>query len=479
MDLQQLVLEQAALIEQLRTRITELEAEVVALRATNASLQATIVTPQKNSGNSSKPPSSDIVKPPKDTRPKGQGRSNGQKRKPGGQEGHKQNLRKPFDASQIDKTVELKLDACPTCGGKLKATNEPPKIHQQVELVEKPFVVTEFQQTWSWCEHCQCYHCADLPPEVEKSGLFGPQLIALTAWLKGRGHMSYTTMRDFFADAMSLKVSRGFLAKQVRKASNAMAKSYAELVTQLPSEPHLHIDETGHKENGKRRWTWCVRAKEFTVFHIDPSRGSVVLEQLLGPDYAGIISCDFWGAYRKFERLTSVVLQFCWAHLIREIKFFAESKDKKIANYGKRLLRYVRSMFSTIHDHGNISELAWKRRMNKHRRNILKTSQRSVPDNKDAKNIAERLSKWQDDYFRFIEHNIAPTNNPGEQTIRKVVIDRKVTQGTRSDWGNRWQERFWSILTTCEQQGRNVMTFLKSCVDAMIHGLAPPSLRHK
>jgi len=87
------------------------------------------------------------------------------------------------------------------------------------------------------------------------------------------------------------------------------------------------------------------------------------------------------------------------------------------------------------------------------------------------------LLKWQDDDFRFAEHGIAPTNNPGEQTIRKVVIDRKVTQGMQSDWGNRWQERFWSIQTTCEQQGRNVMAFLKSCVDSLIHGLAPHSLR--
>ena len=26
--------------------------------------------------------------------------------------------------------------------------------------------------------------------------------------------------------------------------------------------------------------------------------------------------------------------------------------------------------------------------------------------------------------------------------------------GTRSDWGNRWWERIWSVLATCEQQGK-------------------------
>ena len=288
--------------------------------------------------------------------------------------------------------------------------------------------------------------------------------------------MSYTTIRDFFADALSLDVSTGFLAKQARKASDAMAKPYDELVKRLPNEPHLHIDETGWKENGKRHWVWCLRAGDFTVFRVDPSRGSAVLEKLLGKNYAGVISCDFWSAYQKFKRLASAVLQLCWAHLIREIKFLAQSKDKNVANYGKRLLRYTRAMFSTIHQHGKISPLAWKRQMNRHRRGILKTSQRSVPDDQDAKNISARLLKQEADYFRFIDRGIPPTNNSGEQTIRKLVLDRKVTQGTRSDWGNRWQERFWSILTTCEQRGRNVMTFLQSCVKAFIHGLPPPSL---
>jgi transposase len=460
MDWKKLALEQAALIERLQARIVELEAKVVAL--------------EKNSSNSSKPPSSDIVKPPKDA--KGKGRRNGQKRKRGAQKGHKQNLRKPFDETKIDQTVELKLEACPACGGKLRATSEPLKIHQQVELVEKPFRVTEFQQVWFWCEHCQCYHCADLPSEVEKSGLFGPRLIALTAYLKGRAHMSYKTLQDFFADALSIKVSRGFLVKQVRKASDAMEKPYQELVDQLPNEKHLHVDETGGKENGEKRWTWLLRAADFTVFHVDPSRGSIVLENLLGKGYAGIISCDFWGAYRKFDRLTDVALQFCWAHVIREVKFLAESKDKKVSRYGKRLLDSIRDMFTTIHRKGELSDGNWLRRMKDHRDLILQTAWHRIPDNKDTVNIAERLWHWQSEYFRFIETDIPPTNNVGEQAIRRVVIDRKVTQGTRSDWGNRWQERIWSVLATCGQQGINVMSFLNSCVESVLHGLAPPSL---
>ena len=69
--------------------IANLKAEIISLRQENAALQDTIAILKKNSGNSSKPPSSDIVKPPKEHRKKG-------KRKIGAQNGHKQHLRQPF-----------------------------------------------------------------------------------------------------------------------------------------------------------------------------------------------------------------------------------------------------------------------------------------------------------------------------------------------------------------------------------------------
>ena len=140
MNWKKLAQEQIALIEQLRLRIAELEALLKAALAKIAQLE-------KNSSNSSKPPSSDIVKPPKD-------KDRRRKKKIGAQKGHKQNLRTPFPEDQIDKTIELTLEACPKCNGKLEPTGKEPTKHQQVELVAKPFIVTEYQQAEYWCEHC-------------------------------------------------------------------------------------------------------------------------------------------------------------------------------------------------------------------------------------------------------------------------------------------------------------------------------------
>ena len=91
--------------------------------------------------------------------------------------------------------------------------------------------------------------------------------------------------------------------------------------------------------------------------------------------------------------------------------------------------------------------------MNEHKMLLMKSLRRVVPVDKDAQNLVKRLIQRETNYFRFIDEPIPPTNNPVEQTIRKVEIARKISQGMRSDWGARWFERFWSVETACEQRG--------------------------
>jgi transposase len=159
------------------------------------------------------------------------------------------------------------------------------------------------------------------------------------------------------------------------------------------------------------------------------------------------------------------------------VKYLAERKVKRVSNYGKRLLSAIQNMFSTYHRQGEYKlKENWLRRMYSHRDEILKVAWRRLPADNDVANIAERLWNWQEGYFRFIALGIPPTNNLAEQSIRQVVIDRKITQGTRSDWGNRWQERIWSVPSTCAQTGTNVLTFLRNAVDALLYKSTAPKL---
>jgi transposase len=458
------------------TLIVQLQSENTALKELVKQLQERIATLEKNSSNSSKPPSSDIVKPPKDKPAVDPKTKQKIKRKQGAQKGHKQHLRQPLAPELIDEIIKLELTACPDCGHKLDLADAAPKITQQIELVEKPFFVTEYQQLMYWCKHCKCYHYVALPHDVEKAGLFGPNMTALTAYLKGRCHVSYRTLQEYFRDVIGVDVSTGFLVKQIKKTSTALTSPYEELEEFLKQQKHLHIDETSFKKNGKLQWAWCFVAEFFTFFTIDVSRGSKVLHETLGDDFLGSISSDFFSAYLKYKKETETLFQFCWAHLIREIKFLATLDDTKV--YGKCLLKYVKKMFATIHRQSELTEIGFKRLMNRHKKAIQKTVRRFVPEHKKASAIAERFEKHGESYFLFINDpsRIGATNNTAEREIRTLIMDRMVTQGVRSEGGNEWHERFWTTVATCRRQGRNVMSFLREAIFSFLHGLAPPSL---
>lgn len=49
------------------------------------------------------------------------------------------------------------------------------------------------------------------------------------------------------------------LRKLVGKVSESLLEPYEALLAMLPREDRLNVDETGHKENGNRLWTWCFR----------------------------------------------------------------------------------------------------------------------------------------------------------------------------------------------------------------------------
>src|SRR4029450_3354430 len=328
-----------------------------------------------------------------------------------------------------------------------------------------------------WCQKCQAKHRAPLPPEVERAGLVGPRLTAVVAYLKGGCHASFSTIRKYIRDVLGITISRGQLRKVVEKVSKALDAVYKELLERLPVESRLNIDETGHKENAERYWTWCFRASAFTVFKISGSRGSDVLFDVLGQEYEGVIGCDYFSAYRKYMMDANVLVQFCLAHLTRDIKYLTTLPNAATVAYGERLLRGLRRLFRVFHECATDPPEIFQRKLESARKAILAIALEDVPWVAEAWNIADRFRKHGKAYFEFITTpGIAPTNNLAEQAIRFVVIDRLVTQGTRSENGRQWCERIWTVMATCAQQGRSAFRFILETVSAFFEGRSSPSL---
>lgn len=455
-------------------KCARLEAKVEKLKQKVQALEEKLAKASKNSSNSSKPPSSDVVKPaPKKTKP---GRP--KKRKKGGQPGHPRHQRKPFDPSEIDVTWIHYYTGCPCCGGELIDTEIPDKVQQQVEIQQILVNVSEHRSPTQQCTQCDRLHRVPWPEDLQKAGLVGPRLTALVGYLKSACHMSFSSIRKFLRDCVGVTLSRGFLRKLVAKVTESLAEPYEQLLALLPDENRLNIDETGHKENGERLWTWCFRASLYTVFKISPSRGSAVLVEVLGEEFNGVLGCDYFSAYRKYMKDFNVVVQFCLAHFIRDVKYLAEHPKKKNRLHGQRLLEHFRKLFRCIQRRDEYaSEASFRKQLVTIRNNLVYDAIIESPGTREADNLGDRFVDHFESFFTFITTpGIDPTNNLAEQAIRFVAIHRRLTQGTRSEGGRTWCERIWTVIATCNQQQRSVFDYLCGAVNSYFYSEPAPPL---
>ena len=107
---------------------------------------------------------------------------------------------------------------------------------------------------------------------------------------------------------------------------------------------------------------------------------------------------------------------------------------------------------------------------------------RRAPDRHEPRKIKKRFQNHGRSYFTFIDlceipgAGVEPTNNATERQIRFVVLDRKVTQGTKGVIGNLWCERIWSTVATCRQRGKPIFEFLLDTFNAHLRDKLTPSL---
>lgn len=464
-----IIAQQAKQIADLIDRVSELELQ--------------LAKALKNSSNSSKSPSSDIVKAPKkqiDRR---------KKAKRGGQKGHKRKLREPLPPERVDEEITYEINDAQVREFKLTPTDQF-EIIQHVELLDLPIHVTEHRLR----KYLDGEDKTVLPdvPELAGQPIFGPRLLSMIGWLKSRAHCSYSTIETWMDDVLQVPVSRGYLAKLCNGVISAsLADAHDQLKQAIPEQSQLGSDESSLKNNGKKHWIWCITAPLFTLFHIASSRSRSVLEELIGTDYKGFIHFDYFSANCSFAWHFDMKAQYCWAHLIRDIRFLLKHPDKKTKAWAERLLDRSRKIFSAWHRRDEMTDNGSHRSMMTHRDRFLEIV-RKPPNSTEAVNLAARFAvipfqaegsneiqsyDLSTDYFRFLfESGVEPTNNHSEQQIRHCVIDRRITQGTRSAVGQRYHERMWTAIATCTKQGRSFFHFLHESISANLNSQPAPSL---
>src|SRR5713226_5234843 len=303
---------QAQEIERLRQENERLRQQIAEHAKRIADLERQLALRQQNSTTTSKPPSSDGLA----GRPRERGRRVKSRRKPGGQPGHPRHTRPLVAVARVNAVVDLVPDACRHCQHRLHGRDEvgDPRRHQVTELPPIEPQITEYRCHRRRCRACGNTTQASLPDDV--AGQFGPQLTALIAYLTVVCRLPRLVVQRLLEAALQIPISAGSTQKAWEEASAAVAAPYEELQQALPQQPVLNADETGHRTNGDKRWLWTLVARTFIFYTIATSRGSDVLERLLGKTFAGILGSDRLPSYLTYA---ADQRQLCWAHVTRNL----------------------------------------------------------------------------------------------------------------------------------------------------------------
>jgi transposase len=255
------------------------------------------------------------------------------------------------------------------------------------------------------------------------------------------------------------------LIRQGKRAQPAVD----EIQSRIRNAPVVGQDETGLRQNGVSGWVWIARTETASFFRVELSRGSWVAEQMLGPNFAGVLVTDFYSVYTSHDQWTHA---YCGAHMVREAKKVAECcPGPRTEEFRDRICAWY------------VDAKVAQRRGNAGTRHGMRVRLGRIINSGDARltDDVQRLQTRLRDRFKgittFLDRRDVPADNNGsERDIRPIAQHRKATGGTRSARGSRTLGRWMSIQQTARKNDVPLRDFVIGLYDNYRRGKPPPSL---
>lgn len=378
------------------------------------------------------------------------------KKKPGRKTGHPGVAR--TRPEKVDHYKEHTLDACPECRS---ALGKPIKHHKRYTMDIPPVEVevTEHTVHGYWCPDCKKAVYPKVDDALPNANL-GIYLLVLTAWLHYWVGMSVRNIVRLLKVLCGFDVSAGGLTRAWKSLSAVLKPLYDDIGKQIENSAVLNADETGWRISGITHWLWCFATDRFCYFVIEKSRGSPVVMKVIGKLFAGILICDFWGAYNK---ICALAKQRCFHHLFTELeKVDKHNKTAAWKWFGKKLGRLSMDAVRLGAKKKDLPPAVFERRKMRlyDRLDQLIASPR---EDKDVNRLIKRLIRHRNELFTFLDYDgVSPYNNHAEQQMRRPAISRKISQQNRSNQGAEAHAIFMTLFRSAELQGLNP-------VEAVLH----------
>jgi transposase len=436
-----------------------------------AALQSQVVELQsrlnKNSRNSSKPPSSDgLNKPaPKSLRVAGEKPS-------GGQKGHAGNTLR--QATEPDRIVAHDVpDQCQACQRELPFAYVV-EARQVFDLPVLRFEVTEHHAMQAICS-CGHVHTAEFPGGVNASVQYGARAQAAMVHLNQNHAVSVQRTAALMKDFFDLSVSQATVVKATQAGADILQPTVHDIGQAIARSAVAHADESGMRVAKKLHWLHVLATDTLTWMGCHPKRGgeafaSLALLQL----FKGVLVHDGWMPYKALQCQHAL----CNQHHLRELTYLLEELGQAWAGDMIELLTHANHQDNLNCADGKTSSYESQKYQSEVRdlrilydailvqaqaENpiALSTGKRGRTKQSKATNLIGRLRDYSDDVWRFMTQPDVPfTNNLAEQTVRMPKVKQKVSGCFRTLPGAQNYCVIRSYCATMHKQGANIFESL-------------------
>jgi transposase len=417
---------------------------------------------EKDSHNSSKPPSSDGLKKTMKQR-----KRHGSHKKAGGQVGHVGSRLEPVE--NPEHLVVHSVKRCQGCAGSLEEIMPAQVVKRQVfDLpAEIKLEVTEHQAEVKFCPECGVENVAEFPPDVSQPTQYGPRIGAQMVYFNQYHFVPMERTAEIIQDLYGQSVSSGTLPAVNERMAEQVKPVTEDIRTYLiKTEEPVHFDETGMKISGKLHWLHSAGTKVATFCQIHAKRGTEAMDAIgILPKRTG------WSPYLKYQQVRHAL---CNAHLIRELVFLVEQHQQAWAGELLDLLLRIKQAVETAQqEQGSTLQpeqiadfeaqyqqwVAQGEQMNPPPARVA--GQRGKVKQSVARNLLDRLRDHREKILAFMyDFKVPFDNNLAERDIRMAKIHQKVSGGFRSENGAEAFGHIRSYISTARKNGQPVLAAL-------------------
>ena len=247
----------------------------------------------------------------------------------------------------------------------------------------------------------------------------------------------------------------------LRRAAGPIGRAYEALRRQVPRAAVVYTDDTGWRVGGERAHLMIFETEEVTVFQVRPRHRNEEVREVIGDAYPGVLVTDRGPSYDAHE-LEGVKQQKCIPHALRSIARVLETKRGRARDFGVRLKALLKGALELWHGHhaGTVGrpdfaerarQLSWELTWQLRPRRLTDA---------DNQRLLDEFGRHHDrgNLVRFLEEpHVEPTNNRSERAFRFAVIQRKVSQCSKTESGARAFAAMASVIKTLMRKGEDVV----------------------